>query len=47
MILKQKNLTNIAIAALIIALAAWASLHVLVRPDAERVVGVVEVTELP
>lgn len=46
MTLNSKNLTNIAIATLMIGLAAWASLHVLVKPDARRVVGIVEVGEI-
>ncbi len=46
MTLNPKNLTNITIAALIIGLTAWASLHVLVKPDARRVVGVVEIGEI-
>lgn len=46
MTLNAKNLTNLAVAALMIGLAAWASIQMLVKPDTQWV-GVVEVSDVP
>ena len=46
MTLNVKSVTSIAIATVMIGLAAWASLHVLVKPDTQKVVGVVEIGDI-
>lgn len=45
MTLNAKNLTNLTIAAVMLGLAAWVSMHVLAKPEARRV-GIVEVGEI-
>ncbi len=46
MVNSTRNLTNIAIATLMLGLAAWASFQVLHRSSDRQVVGVVEVGEI-
>jgi len=46
MVHSNRNLTNIAIATLMLGLAAWASFQVLHKPNDRQVVGVVEVGEI-
>lgn len=46
MIRSTRNLTNIALAALMLGLAAWVSFHTLYKSNDRQVVGVVEVGEI-
>lgn len=46
MTLNAKNLASLAILTLVIGLTTWVSMHMMSKPDPERI-GVVEVSDIP